>query len=195
MESKRIYLRDMQSSDLDEMLVYLSDEEVMRYEKEPFDREGLSKIIEKYSGKGMFYVVIHQKTKKLIGHVYIGVMNPKENDEYNLGYIFNPLYHNMGYCTEACKLIVEFAFSKMNVRRIQAVCNPENIASWRVMEKVGLNREGLLKNKASLRKDKNGNPIFTDQLIYGLINENYSFPRNMYLRSILNTKENEYDKE
>lgn len=51
-----------------------------------------------------------------------------------------------GITTFAVKLIVTYAFRKLGAERVQAICDEANVASWRVMQKVGMVREGLLRN-------------------------------------------------
>ena len=43
---------------------------------------------------------------------------------WELGYIFNPDYHNQGYCTEASSALIDFAFRELHAHKIVAFCNP-----------------------------------------------------------------------
>ena len=104
----------------------------------------------------------------MIGHIFLGKTNPAINNEYNLGYILNPAFHSKGYCTEASRAIVDYGFGVLKANRIRAACNPENIPSWKVMEKIGLRKEGLYKKRFFIRNDEQGNPIYTDEVSYGL---------------------------
>lgn len=54
--------------------------------------------------------------------------------------MFNPKYQNRGYASEAARAILEYGFKEMNLHRIIATCQPENIPSYRVMEKIGMRR-------------------------------------------------------
>ncbi len=51
----------------------------------------------------------------------------------------------MGYATEAAQAMLHNGFSTMSLHRIIATCQPENVPSWRVMEKLGMRREGFFK--------------------------------------------------
>ena len=53
------------------------------------------------------------------------------------------------YMTEALRAVIEFAFTLPKVRRVWAVCDVDNTASARVMEKAGLEREGILRKYAA----------------------------------------------
>ncbi len=61
--------------------------------------------------------------------------------EAQLGYIFDPAYRGHGYATEAVAAMVAHAFDRLGVRRITAGCFADNLASVRVLEKVGMRRE------------------------------------------------------
>ena len=64
---------------------------------------------------------------------------------YEIGWVFHPEYQGKGYASEAARAVLAFGFNKMKLHRIIATCQPENTASHRVMEKIGMRREGFLK--------------------------------------------------
>ncbi len=61
--------------------------------------------------------------------------------EAQLGYIFDPAYGGQGYATEAVTAMVAYAFDRLGVRRITAGCFADNLASVRLLEKIGMRRE------------------------------------------------------
>lgn len=63
----------------------------------------------------------------------------------DVGYVMGRSYWGRGYTTEATKAIVDWAGGLEFVCRVWAVCDVENIASSRVLEKVGMQREGILR--------------------------------------------------
>lgn len=65
---------------------------------------------------------------------------------YEIGWVFNSTYQNKGYASEAAFAVLHHGFHTMNLHRIIATCQPENVPSWRVMEKMGMRREGYFKN-------------------------------------------------
>lgn len=87
--------------------------------------------------------------------VHIGAVSiyPNEQkDAAELGWILNPSYHNRGYATEAARAVMDFAKAELNIHRFVAHCDTENIASRKVMEKLGFVRTaetGGRKNKGS----------------------------------------------
>lgn len=171
METKHLIIRPIKHTDLDAMYAYVSNEEVMKYERDAFTYEGLKKLFERYVDEEIFYACMMKENNQMIGHYYLGRTFPQDFQEFSLGYIFHPDYQGKGYCTEGAKELVRYAFKQKNAHRITAKCNPDNIASWRVMEKVGFKREGCLRERAAFKKDQQGHPIFTDELVYGLLIE------------------------
>jgi RimJ/RimL family protein N-acetyltransferase len=89
---------------------------------------------------------------------------------WELGYIFNPKFQNQGFCAEASSAVIEYAFQEMDVHKVVAFCNPKNIPSWKLLEKIGMEREGFFKQKAFFRKDDEGNPLWHDCYAYGILN-------------------------
>ena len=75
---------------------------------------------------------------------------------------------NEGYGSEAAKMAIQWAFSN-GIHRIYAECSPNNIPSWKTMEKIGMKREGLLRQNVSFHNDENGNPIYWDTCVYGIL--------------------------
>ncbi|MCX5115666.1 GNAT family N-acetyltransferase [Micromonospora sp. NBC_00362] len=83
----------------------------------------------------------------VIGTVSLGVVDGMgqpgmpQRTEAELGYIFDPAYGGRGYATEAVTAVVAHAFDRLGVRRITAGCFADNLASVRILEKVGMRRE------------------------------------------------------
>lgn len=171
LQTERLTIRYIKETDFDDMFEYLSDVEVMKYEHEPMSKKTLESFLDQFIPTKKFYAVVLKETGKMIGQVYVGKTEPIKFNEYSVGYIFNPDYHRKGYCTEATRALCIYAFNELKAHRLIAKCNPDNIASWRVMEKVGFKKEGLLRNRVALRSDAFGNPIYTDELVYGMLKE------------------------
>ena len=91
----------------------------------------------------------------LLGDVHIGAVCAYLNEnrtEAEIGWIINKKYWRKGYAVEAAKLLLEFCKKKLNIHRFIAVCDTENIGSYRVMEKLGMKRASVRdgrKNRAS----------------------------------------------
>lgn len=69
----------------------------------------------------------------------------------NLGWAINPEFQNMGYATEAARALIEFGFLKLDLALIYATCDTRNTASYKVMEKLGMKRVGVIKGTKEVK--------------------------------------------
>ena len=169
-ETERLLIRQHLSSDWQDLFEYLSLPETYIFEPGDPISQAVAKELSIERSKGLsFLPVILKIENKMIGHLSFQQIEPKEFLTWELGYIFNPKYHNSGYATEASRAILKYGFEKYHAHRIVAYCNPENMASWKVLEKIGMKREGYFKKKAFFRRDKNNNPIWHDCYAYGIL--------------------------
>jgi ribosomal-protein-alanine N-acetyltransferase len=82
------------------------------------------------------------------GGTVVGSMALSVNKNHNrgeLGYMIAKEHWNRGYCTEAARAMMQYGFATMGLNRIQAMHFPRNPASGRVMQKLGMTSEGLLR--------------------------------------------------
>jgi [ribosomal protein S5]-alanine N-acetyltransferase len=107
---------------------------------------------------------IHSASGTIIGSVAIAVSSVRHQQEGVLGYVFHRDFWSQGYATEAAGLLVSFGFDRLNLRRITATCHPDNRASARVLQKVGLRYQGRLHNHLFVRDS------WRDSLLYAAIN-------------------------
>ena len=73
-----------------------------------------------------------------------------------------------GYMTEALTKLLDFGFNNLNLHRIEAGCAVENIASSKVLEKVGMVREGMKRKKLPIRGE------WKDNYFYGILEEEFN---------------------
>ena len=74
---------------------------------------------------------------------------------------------------EACRAVIDYAFPTYNLVKLTAFTRAENRQSWRVMEKLGMKQEGLLR-----QHEVAGNGQRVDQVIYGLLREEWEAQLN-----------------
>jgi RimJ/RimL family protein N-acetyltransferase len=172
--TQRLIIRKHRESDWKDLHEYLSLAETYEFEPgSPITVKDARKLIQERMGDEVFLAVELKETSKMIGHLYLNQEGPEDFGTWELGYIFNPLYHDHGYCTEACKAVIEYSFTLKKVHRIVGNCNPKNLASWHVLEKCGMRREGFFRKKAFFRKDAAGNPLWHDCYSYSLLEEDF----------------------
>ncbi|MBC7876130.1 MAG: GNAT family N-acetyltransferase [Anaerolineales bacterium] len=102
----------------------------------------LTRAIAAWDGDSRFPYMI---TLKESGTV-IGMIDPQiEGHKIAIGYVMNKDYQGKGYMTEATRAIIDWAFGQQSIYRVYATTDVENFASQRVLEKAGMQREGLLR--------------------------------------------------
>lgn len=193
LETERLVLRRFNKDDWQDLYEYLSDEAVVRYEPYGvFTEEECRQAAVSRANQEFFWAICLKgrepvkgngsagsvgatgvATDKLIGNIYFQQQNPPEFMCWSLGYVLNPRYQGKGYATESCQAILEHGFTKMHVRRVAAMCNPENTPSWHLLERLGLRREGHFIKHKFFKRDAQGNPIWTDTLLYAMLAEEW----------------------
>jgi ribosomal-protein-alanine N-acetyltransferase len=85
------------------------------------------------------WLMIHAAERTVIGDTgFKG--KPGGEGTVEIGYSVLPAYRGQGFATEAARALVDWALAQRDVRRIIAECSPENVASIRVLEKLGMQR-------------------------------------------------------
>jgi ribosomal-protein-alanine N-acetyltransferase len=100
-------------------------------------------------GIGLTWAIVRRADDVLLGAIRLGLQ--VRHQRGSLGYWLGVPYWNQGYTTEAANRVVTYGFAERELYRIQAGCFPRNRASSRVMEKVEMRYEGVL--RGYLRKD------------------------------------------
>lgn len=82
----------------------------------------------------------------------------------SIGYVIHPAFWSRGYATEAAARLLQFGFTDLRLHRIWATCRPDNRPSAQVLEKVGMQLEGQLRDHILIRGQ------WRDSLLYAAIN-------------------------
>jgi [ribosomal protein S5]-alanine N-acetyltransferase len=148
--TKNLALKQITEEDSKSILKYLSDHEVMKYYgMKPFitEEEALEEI-------GWYRSIFESKTGirwgiSLVGEEEIigscGLHNwDKRHNRAEVGFELSKEYWNKGIMKEALKAVITFAYNNYDLNRIQALVEPENHASLKVLKSTGFNEEGLL---------------------------------------------------
>jgi RimJ/RimL family protein N-acetyltransferase len=91
-------------------------------------------------GPAFPWVITRKEDHQLLGMIEIRL----EGFKAEVGYVLAKPYWNQGYITEAVQAMVDWALKQKEIYRVAAFCDVENLASARVMEKVGMQKEGVL---------------------------------------------------
>ncbi|MCO1659355.1 GNAT family N-acetyltransferase [Pseudonocardia humida] len=104
------------------------------------------------------------ETGLVIGSVGIAITSV-EHRRGDLGYVLHSSYWSRGYATEAATLLLGFGREVLGLHRIEATCHPDNHASARVLEKIGMRREGRLRGHLLVRG------TWRDSLLYAAVGD------------------------
>lgn len=173
-KTERLILRQFKTSDAKDLYDYLSKTEIYAFEPgEPIDMEEAVHEAEIRSKGELFIAVESKEDQKLIGHLYFAKNGYDAIRTWYFGYIFNPAFQGKSYCTEACKALLSYAFKELGAHRIEAKCSTENIASNKVLVKLGFRKEGTMLKNVFFHMDEKGLPRWFDSNIYGLLSEEW----------------------
>jgi RimJ/RimL family protein N-acetyltransferase len=149
LETERLRLRPFQDSDAHTFAAYRSDPEVARYQgwDAPYSLEQATRFI------------AHMKTMPPIppGEWYQLAIEVKDGDllagdcafhtlvedpqQAEIGFTLARAYQGMGYGREAITCLLDYLFGELHIQRVQAICDAENAASIKLLERVGMKRE------------------------------------------------------
>ena len=166
-ETDRLLIRKFQADDWKDLAEILTDENVVYYEPyDVFTARQCKSEAENFSHSDSFYAVVLKSENKVIGKLYFN--DNGHYGTYELGYTFNAAYQGFGYAKESSAALMRYAFERMGVRKIIASVDTTNERSWRLLEALGMKREGEKKAHTFKHRDKNGKPIWQDMFIYAI---------------------------
>lgn len=173
METARLILRRLQLTDAEMMFQnWTSDDKVtcfLRWDAHKTIDETKAMIqqwMNSYQDDSTYYWGMYQKDGEMIGS--IGITITSEYDlKGGLGYKIGSRWWNQGYSSEAARAVIDYMFRNTDIERIDAFSAVNNPASRKVMEKVGMRYEGLLRH---YYKTRDG---FHDCTLYGIIREEW----------------------
>ena len=172
--TKRLYLRAWQAQDFTALHTLDTDPEVQRYRNDTVIAEEQTRAYLDWvtalahdSERTHYpFAVVLSSSDQVIGACFLQVMNgaPREAE---VAYSLQRCLWNQGYTTEAAQAVVGYGFDTLHLHRIWAKCIAENIGSWRVMEKIGMRREGHLRENRWLHGQ------WWDTLLYAVLDHEW----------------------
>lgn len=172
LKTQRLVLRQLSTDDADAILSLRSNDQVMKYIPRPYlkTKEEAFELIAMFDSKiengiginwGIYFL---DDPEKLLGIIGYYRMKP-EHFRAEVGYMIFPEYHGKGIVSEALQKVVEYGFKEMKLHSIEAVLDPENKGSEKVLIKNGFVKE------AHLLENEYYEGRFLDTLIYSLLNK------------------------
>ena len=171
LETERLYLRQLTNDDVHEIFALRSDPEVMKYIPRPLvtnKEEALAHItmIEEkiVTNEGINWAITLKGNPKLIGIIGHYRIKP-EHFRAEIGYMLLPEHQGKGIISEAIKEVVNYGFEVMKLHSIEAIIDPKNFGSEKVLQKNGFVKE------AHLKENEYYEGRFLDTVIYSLLNK------------------------
>jgi [ribosomal protein S5]-alanine N-acetyltransferase len=167
-ETPRLIIRQFEPADWQMVYSYTGDAAVMTFIEEGQMSEVQTKEFVEKNGtdQATAFPVLLKVQSQLIGHM---IFHPWfAPATYEIGWVLHPNYQGYGYATEAASVLLHHAFESLDAHRLIATCQPENPASYRVMEKIGMKREGHFR-KCIYR----GENVWWDEYFYAILDEEW----------------------
>ena len=143
LETKRLYLREMNPSDFNSLCRILQDEKAMYAYEGAFSdqevQEWLDRQIYRYQkwNFGLWAAVL-KETDKMIGQCGLTMQQWKDQEVLEIGYLFERPHWHQGYATEAAKACKQYAFEKLNASEVCSIMRDSNTASQNVAMRNGM---------------------------------------------------------
>jgi ribosomal-protein-alanine N-acetyltransferase len=171
LETERLFLKQVTADDVNDIFELRSNKEVMKYIPRPLlqNKEEALELIAMLNDKienniGINWGIQLKNDPKIIGIIGHYRIKP-EHYRAEVGYMLLPEYNGKGIISEALQKVVEYGFKEMQLHSIEAVLDPENAGSEKVLLKNGFVKEGhLLENEYYDGR-------FLDTLIYSVLNK------------------------
>jgi ribosomal-protein-alanine N-acetyltransferase len=150
-ETARLWIRRLELSDAADYFELASDPAVSA--ETLWDRHAslgetvdyLTRVNQRFDVKqAIHWGIVEKASGKLIGRTGLIHVDPV-HEKAEIGYALARAYWSQGIVTEATREIVRYAFVQAGFHRLEARCNASNPGSYRVMEKLGMSFEGLLR--------------------------------------------------
>lgn len=169
LDALRLQLRGWQAEDLPAYFALYSDPRVMRYwsfapyrnpdEARPrFERD----LAAREPGQALAWAITLRGTGRVVGAATLFGIDAGQG-RAQLGYALASAHWRQGYAREAVSTVLGHAFGRLALRRVEADTDPRNLASCRLLQCLGFQREGLLRERWQVDGE------VQDTALYGLL--------------------------
>ena len=174
-ETARLTLRPFTPDDFDDFYAYQSRPDVARYlQWEARDRAQARQALAEQcretrldaEGDWLTFAVVWREVGRVVGEVGLKWLS-REQRGGETGFVFNPDYHGRGLATEATECMLTVGFESLGWHRIIACCDARNIASARLMERLGMRREAHFRHTEMVKGE------WADELIYAMLDHEW----------------------
>lgn len=169
--TERLRLRPFTRGDVDAVHAYRRREDVAQYlfdvplsreECELAVRQRIGQVGLEADGDKIILAVDLQASGVLIGEVSL-IWRSADARQGEIGWIFDPAYQGRGYATEAARALLDLAFGPGDMHRVMARCDVRNLASSRLMERLGMRQEAHFREHAIFKGE------WDEEYIYAIL--------------------------
>jgi ribosomal-protein-alanine N-acetyltransferase len=173
--TERLVIRRFTYDDISDVLRFASQPSVAKVTAQRIQasEEGVKKYIDlqnsyqPFEEDRVFELAIERKEDgKVIG--LLGLIR-QDQRQGEMGWVLGVEYRGQGYATEAARALMDYGFNSLGLHRIQADTSTDNPAAWRVMERLGMRREGMLRG-AVYEGGK-----WVDRYVYGVLADEWHY--------------------
>lgn len=190
-ETQRLLLRPFRESDAADVLEYLSGPLPHCFANLKLNTldEARAEVVKRGEDTEYCFAIVLKETGRVIGEIdaqptdYVPPVlssrktPPPPPDTFTPSIILNAAYHAGGYAYEAACAFYDYLFTRKGVRRIYVYVDDYNARSQHLCEKLGLRREGLLREFVSFVNDADGNPVYENTILYAVLKEEWTAKR------------------
>ena len=174
LKTERLVLRPFRLTDVDDVVAYANDEEWQRfllplpypYECVHAEQYIANAVLTDWDVRPIFAIVLDGN---VIGGINLGI--DKQSQTADLGYSIARERWGNGFATEAARAVVAWGFEACDLEKISSQANIDNERSWRVMERLGMTREGVLRGELPDGQDRGQRQ---DMACYGVLREQWT---------------------
>jgi RimJ/RimL family protein N-acetyltransferase len=173
--TERLSLRPFRDDDLDAFYAIQRRPDVVRYLYwEPRSREETREMLERRKlqtqiereGEGLHLAADLRASGTLAGHFNL-VLSSQEHRQGEIGFVMHPDHHGQGYASEGARLMLRLGFEELGLHRIVGRCDARNVASARLMERLGMRREAHLIENEFVKGE------WADELIFAMLDREW----------------------
>lgn len=169
LSTPRLELRRFAATDVPFAIAQENDRTIMRWIRDAQPAEAVRARAEALAapwtgkdGEWLALVVVERDTGRAVGLVVCRV-TVAANETMEIGYRFEASVHRRGYGLQACTALFTFLFDDVRVRKLVAYCAADNEPSWRLMAKLGMQREAHFREYTQL------GGVWVDEFVYGML--------------------------
>lgn len=171
--AQRISLRWLTNADVADLFEIFSNAEAMQYWSSPPYKTAsqaqqlLDHIHESFAKKDLFqWGIEHHQDRRIIGTcTLLNICASSRRAE--IGYMLSRRYWRQGYMQEMLTTLINYCFNELNLNRLEADVDPRNSASMGLLEKLGFQKEGYMRERWIFEHD------IQDTVFYGLLRRDW----------------------